>query len=259
MDAGELAGARVLARFDFNVPLAQGGGIADTTRLDASLPTIRHLLNQGVSRLVLMGHLGRPKGVTVGELSLEPVGEYLSAQLGEEVILSRDCMGQGVRQLLNLSKTKIVLLENLRFYSGETQNQKEFAQALSRYGEFYVNDAFGACHRKHASTYGINAFYKNRNFGGLLLQREVAALSRVVGRPPGPFVAVLGGAKVGDKISVITALLPRVEKILLGGQWPIPCSRPRGLKWEKAFAPQRKWYWPGPFWIAMGTGRSSFP
>ena len=228
-----LAGARALVRFDFNVPL-QGGGIADTTRLDAALPTIEYLLEHGVSKLVLMGHLGRPKGKVVEELSLRPVGDYLAHKLGQEVIFTTSCSDQAIRPLLGLPKTKIVLLENLRFHSGETQDDRGFAHILSRYGEIYINDAFGSCHRKHASVYGINAFYKDRNFGGLLLKREVQCLEHLVAHPQRPFVAVMGGAKVSDKIGVIQAFLPQVDKLLIGGAMAYPLLAASGVQVGKS-------------------------
>ena len=224
VDQVDLAGKRVIARFDFNVPL-QGGKIVDTTRLDAALPTLRYLIEQGISKLALMSHLGRPRGKVARQYSLEPVASYLASKLGEEVILTESCTDAGIRQLLNLSSTKMILLENLRFHPGESQNDREFAKILSRYGEVYVNDAFGACHRQHASTHMINAFYQDHNFGGLLLKKEMEALDKIVEAPKKPLMAIIGGVKVSDKIKTIQALLPKVEKLFIGGAMAYPFLR----------------------------------
>ena len=240
-EEGAWARVRVVARFDLNVPIHSNGEIADTTRLDASLPTIRYLLEHGVSKLVLMGHLGRPNGQVEESLSMRPVGSYLAEQLGEEVVLSTDCINEGIPSLLNISQTKIVLLENLRFHPQETHNEIEFARTLAHYGEAYVNDAFGSCHRRHASVYGINAFFKKCNWGGLLLKREIASLSRLLGRPPAPFVAVMGGAKVSDKITAIRALLPKVERLLVGGAMAYPLLQAKGYEIGRSLcAPEDK-------------------
>ncbi|MCY4643706.1 MAG: phosphoglycerate kinase [Bacteriovoracales bacterium] len=227
-EEGRFLGRRVIARFDFNVPL-QNGKIQDSSRIDCALPTIRTLLEAGVKGLVLMAHLGRPKGRVVEELSLAPIGDYLAQALKEEVILTESCLDGAISHLLSLPKTKIVLLENLRFHSGETENDPAFAKTLSKYGEIYVNDAFGACHREHASTYGINAYFEGRRYGGSLLKREVKSLGLLLGRPPEPFMAVVGGAKVSGKMAVLKTLLPKVEKLLIGGAMAYPFLKARGL------------------------------
>lgn len=219
VDEIELKDKRVIARFDFNVPLSKDGNreITDTTRVDRALPTIKHILDQGASKLILMSHLGRPKGKPNPEFSLEPVATYLAEQLGQDVVLTESCTDRGIKTLLKLNETKIVLLENLRFHPEETGNDHEFAKTLASYADIYVNDAFGTAHRKHASTYEINAFFKNNAVGGFLLKKEIEALSKVVENPHHPFVAIVGGAKISDKIKIIERLLTNVDKLLIGG------------------------------------------
>lgn len=227
VDEISLKDKRVLARFDFNVPLNEGK-ITDTTRVDRALPTIKHILGQGAKSLVLMSHLGRPKGEAKPEFSLEPVATYLAEKLGEEVVLTESCTDKGIKTLLELPQTKVVLLQNLRYHKEETSNDVEFSKTLSQYGEVYVNDAFGAAHRKHASTYGINAFYKNASFGGFLMKAEVEALSKVVEKPESPFVAIVGGAKVSDKIKIIESLLVKVNSLIIGGAMAYPFLKAKG-------------------------------
>src|SRR5690606_26979858 len=194
----DLKGKKVVARFDFNVPLTktEPRKITDTSRIDLALPTIRLILEKGASKLVLISHLGRPDGKVDPRYSLEPVAEYLADKLGTDVILSESAVDNGVKNLLQLPETKIVLLENIRFLPGEEKNDMELAEKLSQYGDIYVNDAFRAAHRKHASTYGINAFFKNRAYPGLLMKKEIDSLSALQDKPAKPFIAVIGGAKV---------------------------------------------------------------
>lgn len=227
IDEMDINGKRVLARFDFNVPL-KDGKITDTTRVDKALPTIRYILENGAKTLVLMSHLGRPKGEVKKEFSLEPVATYLAEQLRKEVILTESCKDKGIKTLLELPQTKIVLLENLRFHKEETDNDTDFARTLSQYGDIYVNDAFGAAHRKHASTYGINAYFNKTACGGFLLKAEVQALQKVVDKPAPPFVAVVGGAKVSDKIKIIESLLTSVDHLLIGGAMAYPFLKAKG-------------------------------
>lgn len=233
VDEISLKDKRVLGRFDFNVPLSQGK-ITDTTRIDRALPTIKHILDQGAKSLVLMSHLGRPKGEAKPEFSLEPVATYLAEKLGEEVVLTESCTDKGIKTLLELPQTKVVLLQNLRYHKEETSNDVKFAKTLSQYGEVYVNDAFGAAHRKHASTYGINAFYKNASFGGFLMKAEVEALSKVVESPESPFVAIVGGAKVSDKIKIIESLLVKVNSLIIGGAMAYPFLKAKGYNIGKS-------------------------
>ncbi len=220
LDDIDLKSKRIVARFDFNVPLNRKA-IVDTTRIDLSLESIRYILAKG-AKLAIMAHLGRPTGKKLSRYSLRPIASYLAEKLELDVVLTESCLDTGIKGLLNLPTTKVVLLENVRFHREERENNREFAQALSRYGDIYVNDAFGTCHRKHASTYGINAFFKNRAVGGLLLKKEIEALKQITENPLRPFVAVIGGAKVNDKISILESLLKYVDTLLIGGAMAYP-------------------------------------
>ena len=220
---------KVLARFDFNVPMDKNDPtkIADTTRIDEAVETINAILEMKPKKLVLMSHFGRPKGIDL-KYSLEPVAKYLAEKLGQEVLLTETALDRGIKILLNLNESKIVLLQNLRFHPEEEANDREFARTLSTYGDVFVFDAFGAAHRKHASTYEVNAFFKNKAYGGLLLKREVEALDKVVRDPVKPFVAIVGGAKVSDKIKIIEMLLVSVDKLLIGGAMAYPFLKAQG-------------------------------
>ncbi|EQC45784.1 phosphoglycerate kinase [Bacteriovorax sp. BSW11_IV] len=232
VDEISLTDKNVVARFDFNVPLDKNDHtkITDTTRIDEALQTIRYILDNGAKKLVLMSHLGRPSGdKKEPEFSLEPVAKYLAEVLGEEVILSESCTDSGIKTLLSLKQNRIILLENLRYHKEETKNDREFAKTLATYGDIYVNDAFGTAHRKHASTYGIVAFFKNKAVGGFLLRREIEALNKVVNSPAQPFVAIVGGAKVSDKIKIIERLLSNVSDLLIGGAMAYPFLKASGV------------------------------
>ena len=230
VDEIDLTGKNVVARFDFNVPLDKNdpSKILDTTRVDLALETIRYILENGAKKLVLMSHLGRPKGKRVEGLSLEPVATYLAEQLGEDVLLSETAVDRGVKTLLGLNEARVILLENLRFHPEETDNDPEFAKTLAGYGDLYVNDAFGTAHRKHASTYQINASFKGRAVGGFLLKSEIKALSKIIDKPKTPFVAIVGGAKVSDKIKIIQRLLSSVNKLIIGGAMAYPFLKAQG-------------------------------
>lgn len=230
----ELKGKRILARFDFNVPLNSKGEITDTKRIDSALQTISFLLGKGIDKLVMMSHLGRPDGKVEPKYSLEPVAKYLAEKLNTDVILTESALDAGIKQLLNLSTTKIVLLENLRFHPEEEENDPEFSKKISAYGEIFVQDAFGTLHRKHASTYGVVEFFKHRAFGGLLLKEELNALEKITNRPSKPFVAILGGSKISDKIKVITRLLPNVDSMLIGGAMAYPFLKAKGQEVGKS-------------------------
>lgn len=221
---------KVLARFDFNVPMDKKDPtkIADTTRIDEALETISYILSTGPKKLILMSHFGRPKGKIDPQYSLEPIAKYLAEKLEQEVLLTETAVDRGIKTLLTLNDPQIMLLQNLRFHPEEEANDRDFARLLSSYGDVFVFDAFGAAHRKHASTYEINAFFKNKAFGGLLLQREVEALDRIVKDPVKPFVAIVGGAKVSDKIKIIETLLVSVDKLLIGGAMAYPFLKAQG-------------------------------
>ena len=215
MGALDLAGRRVLTRVDFNVPLA-GGAVADDTRIRAALPTIRAILAAPGASVVLMSHLGRPKGVRRPELGLAPVAARLAALLERPVEMAPDCVGPEVeRRAAALAPGAVLLLENLRFHAAEEAGEEAFARQLAALGDAYVNDAFGAAHRAHASTATVARYLPSG--AGLLMVREVAALGNLLAAPRRPFVAIVGGAKVSSKVAVLNNLLPKVDTLLIGG------------------------------------------
>tara|TARA_R110002072_G_scaffold1989_3_gene16512 strand:+ start:77123 stop:78313 length:1191 start_codon:yes stop_codon:yes gene_type:complete len=230
IDEANIEGKKVIARFDFNVPLSKDANptITDTTRIDMALKTINFILEKGASKLILMSHLGRPKGQFDEKYSLEPVAAYLSEKLGQDVVLTESCTDSGIKSYLGFNESKVILLQNLRFHPEETSNDHEFAKKLASYADLYVNDAFGTAHRKHASTYEINTFFKGRAYGGFLLQSEIDALNKIVERPTTPFIGIVGGAKVSDKIKIIEKLLVSVDKLLIGGAMAYPFLKAQG-------------------------------
>jgi len=212
----DIAGRRVFIRVDFNVPFNASGAVSDDTRIRESLPTIKHAIDKG-ARVVLASHLGRPKGKPDKKYSLEPVAARLAELLGADVALTDEPVGDGARKVVNdLRAGAVALLENLRFSPGEEANDEAFARALASYTDVYVNDAFGTAHRAHASTAGITKFVANKGIG-LLMEREVKFLGRLLGEVERPFVTIIGGAKVSDKIGVLENLLARVDQLLIGG------------------------------------------
>jgi phosphoglycerate kinase len=236
VDEIDLKGKKVIARFDFNVPLSKDDKktITDTTRIDEALQTIKYILDQGASKLVMMSHLGRPDGAVNPKYSLEPVATYLAEKLGVDVVLSEKAIDAGVKELLTLKETKVVLLENLRFHKEEEGNDHEFAKKLSEYADIYVNDAFGVSHRKHASVYEINAFFKNNAVGGFLLKKEIQALTKITDHPEKPFMGIVGGAKISDKIKTIERLMVNVECLFIGGAMAYPFLKAKGYSVGKS-------------------------
>lgn len=223
----DLKEKQVLIRVDFNVPLDKASGrITDDMRIRASLPTIRYCLDQGAA-VVLMSHLGRPKGVRVPELSLRPVAESLKDLLGRPVTFLDDCMGPMVEARLNAQKPgELILLENLRYYAEEEKNEAVFAKNLVGAADLYVNDAFGSAHRAHASTEGVA--HHLPAVAGFLMEKEIRYLDTALKNPARPFVAVLGGAKVSDKIGVLTKLLEKVDRVIIGGGMAYTFLRAQG-------------------------------
>ena len=210
----DVANKRVLVRVDYNVPLTEGH-VADDTRLRESLPTLEYLLARR-AKIILVSHLGRPKGKVVPELRLDPVARRLAELLGRPVAKLDDCIGPEVQRATSqMQPGDILLLENVRFYPQEEANDEPFARELARLADCYVNDAFGTAHRAHASTYGVAKFLPSA--AGLLLEREVTMLSRAVDNPARPFLAIVGGAKIADKLGVLTDLIGKVDAFLVGG------------------------------------------
>ena len=228
----DVKGRRVLMRVDFNVPL-QGGRVANDKRLRAALPTIRHILKNS-GRLILMSHLGRPKGKRMPELSLKPCAAALETLLGQPVAFADDCIGPSAKAAVSaLGAGQVLLLENLRFHQGETENDEAFARALAELGDLYVNDAFGTAHRAHASTEGVTHFI-DRCAMGLLVEKEIAYLGDAIASPERPFVAILGGAKISGKIDVIGNLLPKVDRLIIGGGMAYTFFKAKGLEIGKS-------------------------
>jgi phosphoglycerate kinase len=210
----DVAGKRVFVRVDFNVPI-EDGKVVDDARIRAALPTIVFLIRRG-AKVILASHLGRPKGKVTDSLRLRPVAERLSQLLGQEVRVTGDALGVGTQDAVRrLKKGDVLLLENLRFHKEEEANDPEFAKQLASYADIYVNDAFGTAHRAHASTVGIAQYLPA--YAGLLMEREIEVLSRLLEDPARPFAAVIGGAKVSDKIMVLENLLQRLDTLVLGG------------------------------------------
>ena len=211
----DLKGKKVFVRCDFNVPMDENKNITDNRRIVSAIPTIKYLIDQGC-KIVLSSHLGRPKGEFKKEFSLAPVAVELSKQLGQEVLMAKDVIGEDAKRLSeNLQPGQVMLLENVRFHKEETDNDPEFAKKLASYGEIFVNDAFGTAHRAHASTEGVAHYIPA--VSGFLIEKELKFLGEALENPERPFVSILGGSKVSDKIAVIDSLLEKVNVLLIGG------------------------------------------
>jgi len=239
IDDLDLKGKRVLVRVDFNVPLDEQGRVTDDRRIRSALPTIRKILDEDGSP-ILMSHLGRPKGRVRPEMSLEPAARELEKLLGKPVTMADNCVGENVQQLVaELPAGGTILLENLRFHPQETDNDPDFSRLLASLGEIYVNDAFGTAHRAHASTVGVTR-YLQPAAAGYLMYKELDMLGRALADPPRPYVAILGGAKISGKIEVIESLIERVDALLIGGGMAFTFLKARGQEVGRSLVEEDK-------------------
>lgn len=228
----DVKGKHVLMRVDFNVPL-EGGKVVNDNRIRGALPTIKYILDHG-GKLILMSHLGRPKGKRVPAMSLKPCVPVLSDLLGKPVAFPEDCIGEPAKAAVDtLGDGDVMLLENLRYYKEETDNDPAFAAKLAKLGDIYVNDAFGTAHRAHASTEGVTRHFK-QCAAGYLMMKELDYLGKALKNPERPFVAIMGGAKISGKIDVISNLLPKVDKIIIGGGMSYTFFKAQGLEIGKS-------------------------
>ena len=235
IDALDLAGKRVFIRVDFNVPLDEQGRVTDDARIRAALPTIQHAI-KAKAKVILASHLGRPKGKPEDrkKFTLEPAGARLSELLRQDVTLADDCIGDGVKKLVrDLKDGQVLLLENLRFHPEEEKNDEAFARELASLADVWVNDAFGTAHRAHASTAGMAKFVKEKA-AGFLIQKEVDYLGKALGSPARPFVAIVGGAKVSDKLKVLENLLAKADAVCVGGAMAYTFLKAQGIEVGKS-------------------------
>ena len=233
----DLKGRAVFLRVDFNVPIADGK-VTESHRIDCALPTIRFILERA-RKVIIASHLGRPDGKVVAKYSLAPVREHLQASLNNPVVLAPDCIGPETERIVRADHNQVVLLENLRFHKEEERNDREFSRALASLGEVYVNDAFGAAHRAHASISGMTTFFAFKA-AGKLMQKELEYLAPMLTAPEQPFVMILGGAKVSDKIGVIKNLLPKVSALLIGGGMAYTFLKSQGIQIGRSLVEEEK-------------------
>jgi len=233
----DLKGRAVFLRVDFNVPIADGK-VTESHRIDCALPTIRFILERA-RKVIVASHLGRPEGKVVAKYSLAPVREHLQASLNNPVVLAPDCIGPETERIVRADHNQVVLLENLRFHKEEERNDREFSRALASLGEVYVNDAFGAAHRAHASISGMTTFFTFKA-AGKLMQKELEYLAPMLTAPEQPFVVILGGAKVSDKIGVIKNLLPKVSALLIGGGMAYTFLKSQGIQIGRSLVEEEK-------------------
>jgi len=235
----ELEGKKVLVRVDFNVPLNESGQITDDTRIKAALPTIEYLINNS-AKVILAAHFGRPKGTVNEKMRLTPVAKRLSSLINKKVTLANSCIGDEANLLSqNLKNGEILLLENVRFYAEEEKNDINFAEKLASHADMYVNDAFGAAHRAHASTQGVTKFL-NPSVAGFLLEKELQYLQGAIDNPQRPLAAIVGGSKVSSKIGVLDSLLDKCDKIIIGGGMIFTFYKARGLNVGKSLVEEDK-------------------
>jgi len=239
IDNVDLKDKRVLVRVDFNVPLDKNQNITNDIRIRASLPTIKKIINDG-GKSILMSHLGRPKGERKPEFSLKPAAVSLGKMLGKDVLFADDCIGESVSNKVNSMKQgDVLLLENVRFHKGETQNDPEFAKQLAQYGDVYINDAFGSAHRAHASTEGVTKFISTCA-AGYLMEKELDYLGSALDNPERPYCAVLGGAKISGKIDVINNLMDKVDTLIVGGGMSFTFLKAQGKEIGKSLLEEEK-------------------
>ena len=224
----DLKGKKVLVRCDFNVPQDENLEITDDTRIRASLPTINYILSRQPKKIILISHLGRPDGKVAAKYSLKPAAKRLKELLGQDVKMLNDCIGESIQKEIDSAPETVILLENLRFHPEEEQNDASFSKALAGLADIYVNDAFGSAHRAHASTEGVTHYLTSA--AGFLLEKEIKELGGILEKPQKPFMVILGGAKVSDKIGVIENLLPKADEIIIGGGMSYTFLKAQGKK-----------------------------